>query len=159
MTSPIPEGFRTVSPHLTVKGAADAIAFYKKAFGAEEVVRMPSPDGGAVMYAEITIGDSRVMISDEMPQGCKSPQTLGGTSVVVHLYVTDCDKSWRQATEAGAEVVFPIMDAFWGDRYGLVKDPFGHCWSIATHKEDLSLDQIGKRAAEFFANRGDHCGG
>lgn len=159
MASPIPEGFRTVSPHLTIKGAADAIEFYKKAFGAEEVCRMTTPDGGALMYAEITIGDSRVMLSEEMGQGCKSPKTLGGSPVVVHLYVTDCDKSWRQATAAGAEVAFPMMDTFWGDRYGMVTDPFGHCWSIATHKEDLTPEEIGKRAQAFFANMGENCGG
>jgi len=158
MANPIPEGFHTVSPHLTIKGAADAIEFYKKAFGAEEIVRMPSPDGSALLYAELAIGDSRVMLTDEWPQGCKSPKTLGGASVIVHLYVTDCDKLWQQATAAGAEVAMPIMDTFWGDRYGMVKDPYGHCWAIATHKEDLTPEEIGKRAQECFANMGDQCG-
>ena len=159
MANPIPEGFRTVAPHLTIKGASDAIAFYTKAFGAEEVLRMSSPDDSVVMYAEIKIGDSRVMISDEMPQGCcKSPSTVGGTTAVIHLYVTDCDKLYDQATGAGAEAVMPMMDTFWGDRYGMVKDPFGHCWSIATHKEDLTPEEIGQRAEAFFANMGNHCG-
>lgn len=159
MANPIPEGFHTLAPHLTIKGAGDAIEFYKKAFGAEEMMRMNSPDESAVMYAEVKIGDSRVLISDEMPQGCcKSPATVGATTAVVHLYVADCDKLFAQATAAGAETVMPMMDAFWGDRYGMVKDPFGHCWSIATHKEDLTPQEIGQRAEAFFANMGDHCG-
>lgn len=160
MASPIPDGFHTVAPHLTIKGAGDAIEFYKKAFGAEETARMVAPDGSTVMYAEIRIGDSPVMISDEMPQGCcKSPGSVGATTAVIHLYVADCDQAYQQATDAGAEVVMPLMDAFWGDRYGMVKDPFGHCWSIATHKEDLTPEQIGQRAQQFFANMGEHCGG
>jgi len=156
----VPEGFNTVSPHLVIKGASEAIEFYRKAFGAEEICRMPGPDGQSVMYAELKIGNSRVMLAEEFPgpeTGCKSPASLGGTAVTIHLYVEDCDALWKQATNAGAKEICPLMDAFWGDRYGQVKDPFGHNWAIATHKEDLTPEEIGKRAEEWFKNMGEHC--
>jgi uncharacterized glyoxalase superfamily protein PhnB len=151
---PVPKGFRTVTPHLVIKDAAKALEFYKKAFGAKEVMRMPGPDGKGVMHAEIQIGDSLIMICDEMPgpEGCaKSPATLKGTAVVIHLYVPDVDAAFKKAVAAGATASMPVTDMFWGDRYGGVKDPFGHNWSIATHKEDLTPQQIGERAGEFFA--------
>jgi len=154
----IPEGFRTVTPHITVKNASSAIEFYKKAFGAEEICRMPGPDGSGVMYAELTIGDSRIMLNDEWP-GCSvaSPQTLNGTAAVIHLYVEDVDAAYKRAVDAGGEAIMPVADLFWGDRYGMLKDPFGHCWSIATHTEDLTPEQIGERAAKWFAEMGDKC--
>lgn len=154
---PIPEGFHTVSPHIVVKGAAAAIEFYKKAFGAEQIMCMPGP-GGMVMHAEIKIGDSPIMIADEFPQmGTKSPQTLGGTPFSIHLYVNNVDNVYNQAVKAGATPVMPVTDMFWGDRYGVLVDPFGHQWSIATHTEDLTPEQIGQRAAQAFAGGG--CGG
>jgi uncharacterized glyoxalase superfamily protein PhnB len=143
---------------MCVKGAADAIEFYKKAFSAEEVCRMPGPDGKSVMHAELKIGNSMIMLADEMPnaEGWRSPSNLDGTSVTLSLYVEDCDKVFQQALSAGAKVCMPPMDTFWGDRYGKVTDPFGHEWGIATHKEDLTPEQIGQRAAEWFKNAG--CG-
>lgn len=146
--SPIPPGCRTVTPHLVIRGAAKAIEFYKKAFGAEQVMLMPGPDG-KVMHAEIKIGDSLVFLADEFtsPQ-TGSPEKLGGTSVSFHIYVADCDALFNRAVSAGAKVMMPLMDMFWGDRFGSVLDPFGHMWSIATHKEDLSPEEMAKRGAE-----------
>ena len=153
---PIPEGFRTVTPHLVVRGASDAIEFYKKAFGAEEIMRMPGPDGKSIMHSEIKIGDSMLMIVDEMPhmEHCVSPQKLNGTSVAIALYVSDADALYQRAIDAGAKGTMPPMDAFWGDRYSKVTDPFGHEWEICTHKEDLTPEEIGKRAQEWMANMG-----
>jgi uncharacterized glyoxalase superfamily protein PhnB len=149
---PIPDGFNSVSTYLIVKNAVEATEFYRKAFGAEPGVRMPGPDGQSTMHAEIHIGNSAIMLSDENPQwNMKSPQTLGGVSASLHLYVDDADKLFNQAVEAGCEVLMPINDAFWGDRYAKVKDPFGHEWGIATHKEDVPPEEMGKRAQEFFA--------
>ncbi len=153
---PIPEGFRTVTPHLVIRNAAEAIEFYKKAFGAEELCRMPSPDGKTVMHAEIKIGDSVLMLCDEFPQmGAQSPQALGGSPVTVHLYVADVDQAYKRAVDAGATAAMPVQDMFWGDRYGKLTDPFGHHWSIATHTEDLAPEDIGKRAAEAFSHGGE----
>lgn len=149
---PVPEGFHTVTPHIVVREAAKAIEFYRKAFGAVERYRMPGPDG-KLMHAEIQIGNSIVMLVDEM-QFARSPQSLGGSPVTIHLYVEDADGWFGRAVKAGAKPSMPIMDAFWGDRYGKVTDPFGHEWSIATHKEDLTPEQIQKNAEAFFANRG-----
>jgi len=152
MAKAIPEGFHTVTPHVTIKDASKAIEFYKKAFGAEEILRMPAPDG-SIMHAEIRIGDSPIMINEEMPQyDCKGPLTLGGSPIAIHLYVNDADAAFKRATDAGATVAMPLEDMFWGDRYGKVKDPFGHTWTIATHKEDVSPEEIGKRAAKMFGN-------
>jgi len=147
----IPEGFHSVTPHLTVRGAAKAIDFYKRAFGAEELGRMPAPDG-KVMHAAIKIGDSVVFLNDEFPEmGGRSPEALGGTPAALHLYVGDVDKAFARAVAAGAEVRAPVADMFWGDRYGRLADPFGHVWSLASHKEDLTPDEIGKRAAAAFS--------
>ncbi len=151
---PVPEGFHTVTPHLIVKGAAKAIDFYRNAFGAEEVLRMPSPDG-KLMHAEIRIGDSHIMLADEFPDwGSVGPQSIGGSPVVIHLYVADCDALFAKATKAGAKVTMPLQDMFWGDRYGKLEDPFGHRWSIATHKEELTPEQVMKRAASEMGGQG-----
>ena len=146
---PIPEGCRTVTPHLTINGTSDAISFYQKAFGAVERNRSVGP-GGLIMHAELEIGDSLIFMNDEFPQGAKGPVALGGSPVTIHLYLEDVDAVWQQAVDAGAKVSMPLMDAFWGDRYGVLEDPFGHRWALATHKEDLSSEEIAKRAAEFF---------
>ena len=150
---PIPDGFHTITPHLVVKGAAKAIDFYKSAFGAEELGRHATPDG-SIMHALLKIGDSMLMLNDEFPQmGAKGPNSIGGTSVTLNLYVQDADKSFQRAVTAGATVRMPIADMFWGDRYGIVQDPFGHAWSIATHKQDLTSAQIEKAAASAFAGK------
>jgi PhnB protein len=149
---PIPDGFNSVSTYLVVKDAKKAIDFYSKALGAESGVVMKTPDGG-VMHAEIHIGNSTVMLTQENPQwGMTSAETMGGSPASLHVYVDDADKLFKRAIDAGCEVAAPIMDAFWGDRYGKIKDPFGYQWGIATHKEDLNEKEMGKRAAEFFAS-------
>jgi len=146
---PIPDGYHSVTPYLIVRGGAEAIEFYKKAFGAEERFRMPGP-GGKVMHAEIQIGDSVVMLGDEWPEmGVKSPHSLGGPGVSVMLYVTDVDASFKQATAAGAKAKQPPTDMFWGDRYGKLTDPFGHEWGIATHIEDVAPDEMERRGKKF----------
>jgi len=146
---PIPDGYRTMTPHLVLRDAAATMEFYKKAFGAEEIGRMPGPDG-KVMHAEMRIGDSRFMVNDEFPEmGARSPVSIGGSPVTVHLYVPDADAVFNSAVAAGAKVKMPLADQFWGDRYGQVEDPSGHLWSIATHKEDLSSEQIAERAAKY----------
>ena len=148
---PIPEGFRTVTPHICVKGASDAIAFYKKALGAEEISRMMSPDGKGVMHAEIKIGDSIIMLGDEYPgMKIRSPLSLGGSGSSLHIYVNDADSLFQRAVGAGATVTMPMTDMFWGDRYGKVTDPFGHEWGIATHKRDVSKEEMNKAAQEWF---------
>lgn len=150
----IPTGTHTVTPHLVCKGAADAIEFYKKAFGAEENMRLPGPDG-ALMHACVRIGDSNVMLVDENPAWeCKGPNLLGGTPVTLHLSVEDADKAIDRAVAAGATVVMPVADMFWGDRYGIVKDPFGHCWSIAHHQYDLTPAEIGEAMKGAYGGEG-----
>jgi PhnB protein len=145
---PIPQGFHTVTPYLAVDDAARALDFYKRAFGAQEVMRMDGPDG-KIGHAEITIGDSRIMLADEMPgSGCQSPQSLGGTTSGVFLYVDNVDKTFSQAVSAGAKAESQPTDMFWGDRYGRLKDPFGHSWSVATHKEDVAPAEMSKRMKE-----------
>lgn len=149
----IPDGFNSVSPYLVVPNAIQALDFYNKAFGAETVMRMPGPDGESTMHAEMRIGNSMVMLTEENPQwGSKSPATLGGTPVSLHIYCDNVDALFGRALQAGCTVEFPVMDAFWGDRYGKLKDPYGHIWGIATHKEDLSPEEIGKRAAAWAAS-------
>jgi uncharacterized glyoxalase superfamily protein PhnB len=140
--NPIPPGMRTVTPHLVCNGAADAIEFYKQAFGAVEVLRLPSPNG-KLMHAQIRIGDSAVMLVDEVPQcGALSPKTLKGSPVTIHLFVEDVDAVVARAAKAGATVKMPVTDMFWGDRYGVLEDPFGHQWSVATHQRDLTPAEI-----------------
>ena len=148
---PIPEGFNTVSAYLIVDNSLEAMEFYQKAFGAEAGMRMPGPDGKSTMHMEMRLGDSMIMMSDANPQwNARSPKTLGGSPVSLHVYVKDADALFNRAVAAGCEVEYPIADTFWGDRYGKVRDPFGHAWGIATHKEDLTPQEIGKRAEEFF---------
>jgi PhnB protein len=144
---PIPDGYHTATPYLIVKDAARAIEFYKKAFGATELVRMAQPDG-KIGHAEIKIGDSPIMLADEFPEmGARSPQSLGGSPVSILLYVENVDAVFSQAVAAGAKVQRPVKDQFYGDRTGGVEDPFGHLWYIATHMEDVSPDEMRKRAA------------
>ena len=143
----IPEGFHSVTPYLSISGAAQAIEFYKKAFGAIELVRMPAPDN-KVGHAEIKIGDSIIMMADEVPgMGNRSPQTLGGSPVGMLLYVEDADKVFHQAVAAGAKAERPLKDEFYGDRAGSVRDPFGHEWHIHTHIEDVTPEEMQKRMA------------
>jgi uncharacterized glyoxalase superfamily protein PhnB len=139
---PIPEGMSTVTPHLVVEGAADAIEFYKKAFEAREMARLPGP-GGKIMHAQIMIGDSHIMLADDFPEyGGFGPKHLKGSPVTIHLYVPNADDVFKRATAAGATVRMAMADMFWGDRYGVLTDPFGHHWSIATHIRDLTPEQI-----------------
>jgi PhnB protein len=152
---PIPEGYHSVTPALIVRGAAQAIDFYARAFGARELGRMPAPDGQRIWHAELQIGDSRLMLADEFPDmGGRAPASLGGTPVTLHLYVDDADAVVRRAVDGGATVIQPLDNAFWGDRYGRIKDPFGHEWSIATHIEDVSEDEMQRRAEAFTASNG-----
>jgi len=144
---PIPTGMHTLTPHLVVKEANQAIEFYKKAFGAEEIGRLTAPDGKSIMHADLKIGDSHVFLVDEFPQmDCRGPQSIGGTPVTIHMYVEDVDAAFGKAVAAGAKVRMPLSDMFWGDRYGVLTDPFGHSWSMATHREDLTPEEIGQRA-------------
>jgi uncharacterized glyoxalase superfamily protein PhnB len=144
---PVPKGYHTVTAGLAIRNADQAIEFYKKAFGAKETARMNGPDG-KIMHAEIRIGDSLIHVGDH------SPQSLNGTTASLHLYVNNADKLFAQAVAAGATAVMPMEDAFWGDRYGQVVDPYGHRWGIATHKKDLSDKEIRKAAQEFFSKMG-----
>jgi uncharacterized glyoxalase superfamily protein PhnB len=150
--NPIPDGYGTVTPTLTVRGAAQAIEFYKEAFDAQEIFRFPGPDGNTIMHAEIKIGNSIVMLNDEIPQmNCRSPQSIGGTGSSIFLYVNDADATFNKAVSAGAKSLVPLMDAFWGDRFGSVQDPYGHVWSIATHKKDMTPEEI-RAGQEAFKN-------
>lgn len=149
---PIPKGYHSVSPYLSIKGAKEAIKFYKKAFGAVEVFRLPTPSGD-IGHAEIVIGDSHIMMSepcDESP--IPSPEALGGSTIGIHLYVEDVDAVFTRAIESGATMLKPVEDQFYGDRMGALKDPFGHVWFIGTHKEDLTPEDIQKRAAVMFGS-------
>ena len=149
---PIPAGYHSVTPYLSINGAANAIEFYKKAFGAKEIMRMPGP-GGSVGHAEIQIGDSRIMLADEFAaMDFLSPKARGGTTVTIHVYMKDVDLAVARATAAGAKVTRPVQDQFYGDRTGSLEDPFGHVWHIATHKEDLSIAEL-KRRAENLAKQ------
>jgi PhnB protein len=144
----IPEGYYSLTPYLVITGAAKAIEFYKKAFGAVETVRMPGPDG-KIMHAELKIGNSVLMLSDENPErGHFSPSTRGGSTGSVMLYTEDVDATFKQAVAAGAKADMPPADMFWGDRMGNLTDPFGHTWAIATHKEDVSEEEMGRRMQE-----------
>ncbi|MFZ1140724.1 MAG: VOC family protein [Candidatus Sulfotelmatobacter sp.] len=151
---PIPEGYHTLTPYLTVRDAARAIEFYKQAFGAQERGVMKAPDG-KVMHAELKIGDSIIMLADEFPAyGALSPQTSGGAGMGLHIYVEGVDAAFDRAVKAGAEIEMPVMDQFWGDRYGKLKDPFGHKWSIATHTKDLSMDEMKRGMDEAMEKMG-----
>jgi PhnB protein len=144
---PVPEGYHSVTPYLILSDANAAIAFYKAALGAGEVMRMDDP-AGRIHHAEISIGDSRIMLADEHPEiQALSPKTIGGSPVSIHLYVADVDAAVERAVAAGAKLVRPVADQFYGDRVGGIEDPFGYRWFIATHKEDLSMDEIRRRAA------------
>jgi PhnB protein len=156
---PIPRGFNTLTPCLIVDDGAAAIDFYKKAFGAEELERFQAPGTNTVMHATLRIGDSMMMLGTACPNmGCKSPKNLGGTPLGLYVYVRDADGAFNRAVGAGATVKTPITDMFWGDRIGTVVDPYGHEWSIATHKKDLTREQIAAGAAAMFGgNKG--CGG
>ena len=145
MVNPIPEDFHTITPQLVVAGVPAAIDWYAKAFGAHELLRNAAPDG-RIMHAELLLGDSRFFVVDEFPESMLSPATLGGTTVTMHLYVRDVDALFNRAVEAGATIVMPVADQFWGDRYGIVRDPFGHRWSMASRIEDLSPKKLQDRA-------------
>ncbi len=146
------DDFHTITPHLVVRDAARAIEFYTRAFGAAELYRNLAPDGKSVMHAELMLGDSRFLLHDEFPErDLLSPKGYGGTAVTLHLYVGDVDTVFASAVAAGAEVLIPLEDCFWGDRYGILKDPFGHKWSVATRLKDLSPKELRDRAGEFNA--------
>ena len=147
---PIPKGKHAVSAYLVIKNAKEALDFYKKALGAEVTAMMPGPDG-SVMHAEFRIGDHEIYCTEEnLEWGKKSPATLGGNATSLHLYVDDVDSFVKRAVDAGAEITMPVEDVFWGDRYGQIKDPYGHEWAIATHKKDLTPEEMMKGAQEFF---------
>jgi PhnB protein len=138
----VPQGFHTLTPHMVVRNAEQAIEFYQKAFGAELLGKMLTPDG-KVMHALLKVGDSMLMLSDEFPQmGALSPQSTGGTAVTLHVYLDNVDAAFARAVAAGAAVKMPLMDQFWGDRYGIVSDPYGHQWSMATHVRDMSQEDM-----------------
>lgn len=154
---PIPPGHENLIPHLVCSPGSEAIEFYKKAFGAEEVHRIPAPDGHRIMHAAIRIGKSFVFLVDDFPEFCggqsSTATTLKGTPVTIHHYVENCDAAVKRAQEAGATVEMPPMDMFWGDRYAVVKDPYGHKWSFATHLKDLSPEQMKAAMKEAFAQK------
>ena len=153
MTTPVPEDFHTITPQLAVKGVADAISWYTKALGAHELLRNAAPDGERIMHSELLLGDSRFFVVDEFPDSMASPASLGGTSVTLHLYVRDVDALFNRAIEAGATVVMPVADQFWGDRYGILRDPFGHRWSMASRIEDLSPKKLQDRARAWAGDQ------
>jgi PhnB protein len=149
---PVPEGYHTITPYLSIKGAARAIEFYKRAFGAEELYRLDMPDG-RVGHAELQIGSSRFMLADEMPEMtdavCRSPESLRGSTVGFNVYVPDVDAQFKRAAEAGATIKRPVKDQFYGDRSGTIEDPFGHVWTLSTHVEDVSPDEMKRRLASM----------
>jgi uncharacterized glyoxalase superfamily protein PhnB len=147
----IPKGYHTITPFMTVRDAARAIEFYKQAFGAKEKGVMKGPEG-KIMHAELVIGDSIIMLADEFPEfGALSPQSTGGSGTGLHIYIEDVDSAFDRAVKAGATVEMPVADMFWGDRYGKLRDPFGHKWSIGTHKADLSVEEMKKGMDETMA--------
>ncbi|ACJ18555.1 Dot/Icm type IV secretion system effector PhnB [Coxiella burnetii] len=149
----IPPGYHSITPYLFVNEATKVIEYYKKAFGAEEEMRMEMP-GGKIGHAELKIGDSKIMLADEFPEmGARSPRTYGGSPVTIHLYVEDVDKTAQQAVNAGGKLKGKVENQFYGDRSGTLEDPFGHTWNISTHIEDLSDEEIRKRAAELFSKK------
>jgi len=151
---PIPEGYHAVTPSIVVRDAAKALDFYQRAFGATNIQRMPTPDGKKIMHADFTIGDSHIMMSDELPEmgpGPSSPESLGGTCCNLNIYTKDVDALWKQALAAGAKVAMPLADQFWGDRYGKVKDPFGHEWGLMTHIDNPTPEEMKKRMEAQFS--------
>jgi PhnB protein len=155
--NPVPAGYHTVTPYLVVKGGSEAIDYYKQAFGATGVVRMDAPDG-RIMHAEFKIGDSMIMLAEEMGPN-RSPQSLGGSPVSIFLYVEDVDSVFNQAVNAGAKADMPPQDMFWGDRFGKLTDPFGHQWALATHIEDVAPEEMGKRAQAAMTQMAQGAGG
>ena len=151
MANPIPAGFTAVTPYLTIEGAAQAIEFYKKAFGAEEIARLPGPDG-SVAHAEIRIGGAAIMLGEACPErGAVGPKALNGSPVSIMLYVSDVDATAAQAQRAGAKVTMPVADMFWGDRYGTLEDPFGHKWGVATHVRDVTEAEMAEAMKKMAA--------
>lgn len=150
MTQAIPAGYHSVTPSLTFKDTQKAVEFYKKAFGAKVLDYFPNPSGQGIMHATMQIGNSMIMMGDEMPN-CKSAESLGGSAISLYFYVPDADAVFKQALAAGAEEVMPVADMFWGDRAGNLKDPFGYVWMVATHTQDLTPEQVRKGAEAFFA--------
>ena len=153
MTKPIPDGFHTITPHIIVADGAGAMDFYKEAFGAKDCGRHFMPDGKNLMHGLMKIGDSFFMLAGEFPPHCMSPKSRGGTSVTLSLYVEDVDGVFGRAVQAGCKPLMPVSDMFWGDRYGVLEDPFGHSWSVATHKHDYSPEQMGELAKEAFSKQ------
>lgn len=153
MAKPLPYGMYTATISLTVQDSSAAIDFYKKVFGAQELFRMPGPDGKTIMHAEIKIGDSIIMLNDEFPKmNCRSPKSVGGTSSGIYLYVDDVDSTVKKAVENGAKLQMPVMDMFWGDRLGNIEDPSGHMWSVATHIKDMTPEEMAKAGQEAMKN-------
>ena len=155
MTQPIPEGHEGLLPHIVVDNAAEAIEFYKKAFGAEEIMRSVAPDGKRLMHAELMIGGRPIYVCDDFPEYCagqsRTPKALGASPVTIHQYVRDCDAAIKRAEQSGATVTMPAADMFWGDRYGKVTDPYGHEWSFGTHIADPSPEEMAEAAKAEFA--------
>ena len=155
MTKPMPAGYHSVTPSFTFKNSLTAIEFYKKAFDAKVLEVMPGPDGQRTMHATIQIGDSILMMGDEMPQaGCKSAESLGACPISLYVYVPNVDATFKEAVAAGGTATMPVADMFWGDRAGQLKDPFGYSWMIATHSRDLTTEEIQEGAQAFFAKAG-----
>ena len=154
----VPEGTHTITAHLSIRGAGSAIEFYQKAFGAQVLGVNKTPDG-KVMHATLKIGDSRLMLADEFPgMGTPSPQALGGSPVVLNVYVEDVDSLWNRAIAAGAKVTMPLDNQFWGDRYGQIVDPFGHSWALGSHVEDVRPEEMERRANAIFAQMAKKAG-
>lgn len=154
MAKPIPDGYHSVTPYLIVKGAARALEFYKKAFNAKELFRLEGP-GGSIGHAEFQIGNSRVMLADEFPGTLsRSPEALGGSPIGLCIYIEDVDALFKQAIAAGGKEERPVVDQFYGDRSGSLRDPFGHLWTLATHKEDVSPEEMNRRMAEMMKQQG-----
>jgi len=155
MSNAIPSGHEGIIPHLVCSPCSEAIEFYKQAFGAEEAQRLPAPDGKRIMHAELRIDGRPLFLVDDFPEHCggksRTPKALGGTPVTIHRYVQDCDAAIERAAKAGAKVTMPAADMFWGDRYGSVTDPYGHNWSIATHKSDPTPEEMAQAMQEAFA--------
>jgi len=155
MAKAIPEGMERLIAHIPIDGASDAIEVYKRAFGAEEISRMPAPDGERIMHAMLRIGESMLMLNDDFPEMCggkpRSPRALGGSPVKLTMYVADAKAAMKRAEDAGATIVMPAEEQFWGDVYGLIEDPFGHSWALVTHVKDLTPEQIMEAGAKAFS--------